>query len=170
MAATFSWVDWVLLAVLGLSIVVGLWRGLMFEVLSLLGWLAAYIAAQWFAPLAAPYVPVGAAGSGLNQGAAFAAVFIGALVVWGLSARLVRLLVHATPLNVVDRALGAGFGLLRGGVLLLAVATVVTLTPAARSPAWQHSHGAVWLQTLLHGLKPVLPADLARHLPGHKAF
>ena len=43
-----GWVDWALLAVLALSIAVGLWRGLVFEVLSLVGWVGAYIAAQLF--------------------------------------------------------------------------------------------------------------------------
>jgi len=168
--AAFSWVDWALLTVLAISIVIGLWRGLVFEVLSLLGWVAAYVVAQWLAPAAAPHLPVGAPGSALNQGAAFAVVFIAALMVWGLCARLVRLLVHATPLNVLDRALGGGFGLLRGGVLLLAVATVVALTPAAQSSAWQASQGAAWLQTLLQGIKPALPAGMARHLPSQKVF
>jgi membrane protein required for colicin V production len=160
-----GWVDWALAAVLAVSIAVGLWRGLVFEVLSLLGWVAAYVAAQAFASSAAPMLPIGAPGSGLNQGAAFALVFMFALLAWALASRLLRLVIHATPLQLVDRVLGGGFGLLRGAVLLLAVATVVSLTPIARSPAWQQSQGAVWLGALLHGLKPVLPESLAQHLP-----
>ena len=163
--AALGWVDWALLAVLGLSIAVGLWRGLVFEVLSLVGWLAAYIAAQAFAPQAAPYLPIGAAGSALNYAAAFAMVFVLALIAWALASRLLRLVIHATPLQGVDRALGAGFGLLRGAVLLLAVATVVLLTPAARSPAWQGSQGAAWLVAGLQTLKPVLPDSFAQRLP-----
>jgi membrane protein required for colicin V production len=160
-----GWVDWALAAVLAISIAVGLWRGLVFEVLSLLGWVAAYIAAQAFGSTVAPMLPVGAPGSGLNLGAAFALVFVSALIVWALASRLLRLVIHATPLQVFDRVLGGGFGLLRGAVLLLAVATVVSLTPAARSPAWQHSQGAAWLGATLQSLKPVLPASLAQHLP-----
>jgi len=160
-----GWVDWALAAVLAVSIAVGLWRGLVFEVLSLLGWVAAYVAAQAFASSVAPLLPIGAPGSGLNQGAAFALVFVLALLAWALASRLLRLVIHATPLQVVDRVLGGGFGLLRGAVLLLALATVVSLTPVARSPAWQHSQGAVWLGALLQGLKPVLPESLAQHLP-----
>lgn len=162
---TLGWVDWALLTVLVLSLAVGLWRGLVFEVLSLLGWVAAYVAAQVFAPAVAAWLPVGAPGSALNQGAAFAATFVAALVVWAIGARLLRALIHATPLQAIDRVLGAVFGLLRGAVLLLAVATVVALTPAARAPAWQHSQGAAWLGALLVGLKPVLPVAVARHLP-----
>ena len=162
---TLGWVDWALLAVLALSVAVGLWRGLVFEVLSLVGWVAAYIGAQVFSSTVAPMLPIGAPGSALNQGAAFALVFLLALIVWAIASRLLRLVIHATPLQAIDRFLGAGFGLMRGAVLLLAVATVVSLTPAARSPAWQHSQGAAWLVAVLHGLKPVLPESLAQHLP-----
>jgi len=159
-----GWVDWVLLAVLLASIVVGLVRGLVFEVLSLLGWVAAYVAAQLFSGDLAPHLPIGAAGSALNQGASFAITFLLALIVWMLLARLVRLLVHATPLTLIDRTLGGVFGLARALVLMLAVATVVSFTPAVRASSWQASHGAAWLGALLLGLKPVLPPAVARHL------
>ena len=58
-----GWLDWALLAVLLLSAAVGIVRGLVFECLSLAGWLVAWFAAQWVAPQLAPHVPVGAAGS-----------------------------------------------------------------------------------------------------------
>lgn len=154
-----------MLGVLLLSAAVGLWRGLVFEVLSLAGWVAAFIAAQAFAPAAATGLPIGTPGGALNQGAAFVLVFLAALIVWALASKLLRMLIHATPLQVVDRVLGGGFGLLRGLVLLLAVTTAVTLTPAARSSAWQQSHGAEGLTAILQGLKPVLPEALAQHLP-----
>jgi membrane protein required for colicin V production len=159
-----SWLDWALLAVLALSVVVGLARGFVFECLSLAGWVVAWLAAQWGAPQLAPFVPVGAAGSALQLGVAFAAVFIGTLVVWALLARLVRLLIHATPLSLPDRLLGAVFGLLRGSVLLLAVATVVALTPASQSPGWRTSRGAHYLGLALASLKPFLPDPAARLL------
>lgn len=163
--ASVGWVDWMLLFVVLLSLVVGLWRGLVFEVLSLLGWVAAYVAAQAFAPQVAPYLPVGEAGSGIQAAAAFAVTFIGAMIVWMIAARLVRMLIHLTPLTVFDRVLGAGFGLLRGVLVLLVVATVVAMTPAVRAPAWQGSTGAAWLSVMLDGLKPVLPPEVGRHLP-----
>ena len=165
-AASAGWLDWALLAVLGVSIVVGLMRGFVFEVLSLAGWVVAWFFAQWAAPEIAPSLPVGRPGSALNLAAAFAAGFLAALVVWALLARLVRWLIRATPLSPIDRVLGAGFGLVRGAVLLLAVATLVGLTPAARSAEWQASQGARWLTAALGGLKPLLPREMAGHLPG----
>ena len=160
-----SWIDWALLAVLVLSVIIGLVRGFVFECLSLAGWVVAWFGAQWAAPWLSLQLPVGAPGSALNLGAAFALAFIAALVVWGLLAKLIRMLIHATPLSVPDRLLGAGFGILRGGVLLLAVATVVGLTPAAQSKAWREARGARWLQQTLHAMKPLLPEAAARHLP-----
>lgn len=162
---TLGWIDWSLLAGLALSMVLGLWRGFVLEVLALAGWVAAYVGAQWLAPAWAPHVPIGDPGSRLNMAAAFGAAFIVVLVAWGLASRLLRMLVSATPLRGADRVLGAAFGLLRGVLLLLLLATVIALTPAATSPAWQGSQGAQWLSLALHGLKPLLPLEVARHLP-----
>jgi len=159
-----SWVDWTLLAVLLVSVVVGLVRGFVFECLSLAGWVVAWFAAQWASPQLAPYLPIGSAGSALNLAASLALCFVLALLVWSLLAKLVRMLIHATPLSVPDRLLGAGFGALRGGVLLLAVCSLVALTPAAQSEPWRASKGARGLGLMLQTLKPLLPEPVARLL------
>ena len=164
--SALSWLDWSLLAVLLASVVIGLMRGFVFECLSLAGWVVAWFAAQWAAPVLAPQLPVGAVGSPLNLGSAFALAFVAAIIAWSLLARVIRMLVHATPLSLPDRLLGAGFGVLRGGVLLLALASVVTLTPAAQSTPWRSSHGARWLGQTLQVLKPLLPESAVRLLPG----
>jgi membrane protein required for colicin V production len=160
-----GWLDWALLAVLLLSVIVGLWRGLVFEILSLAGWVAAFIAAQWCTPSVAPWLPFGVPGSALNFALAFAITFVVALLLWAIASKLIRLLVHATPLQPIDRLLGAVFGLVRGLVLLLVVTTLVLLSPARSSAAWKQSQGAAWLTALFHGLKPMLPASLAERLP-----
>lgn len=159
------WVDGVLLGILVASIIVGVVRGLVFEVLSLLGWFVAYFVAHWFAAEAAPYIPVGRPGSATNHGVAFAALFIAALLVWAVLSRLLRFVIHASPLSIPDRLFGGVFGLLRGAVLLLAAATVINLTPLVKSAAWQASTGAQWLRSALTGLRPVLPPQLLQHLP-----
>ncbi len=164
-ALPLTGLDWVMLAVLALSLLVGLVRGLVFEALSLAGWVVAWFAAQWAAPLLAPSLPLGTPGTAVNHGAALALSFLAALIAWALLARLVRMLVHATPLSVVDRLLGAGFGILRGLVILLAVASVVAMTPAVNAAAWKASQGAHILSKTLQALKPLLPEAAARLLP-----
>ncbi len=162
--ATLSWVDWALLALLCASVLVGLVRGFVFECLSLAGWLVAWFAAQWAAPQLATQLPLGAPGSALNHGVAFALTFMAAILAWSLLAKLIRMTIHATPLSLPDRLLGAVFGLLRGALLLLALATVVTLTPAAQSRSWLDSRGARGLVRTLRALAPVLPDTAAQLL------
>jgi membrane protein required for colicin V production len=152
-------------AVLLLSVTLGLVRGLVFELMMLVGWVAAYFAAVWFAPEAARHLPVGEPGSALNYSAALLLCFVAALVSWSLLARLARMLIASTPLTTFDRVLGGAFGVLRGGVLLLALTTVVALTPGAQSTAWQASEGARWLTGAVRGIKPLLPPDMAEWLP-----
>ncbi|HEX2540267.1 MAG TPA: CvpA family protein [Caldimonas sp.] len=144
-----GWVDAALIAALTLSALVGLFRGLTFELLSLAGWFAAWFAALWFGPILGPYLPVGEAGSTLNRVVAFASAFLVVLLLWGLAARGIARLVRATPLRPLDRLLGAMFGLARGVLVLLALTAVLAYTPLARAPAWQESQGAAWLQELL---------------------
>ncbi len=163
--AALGWLDWSLLAVLAVSVGVGLVRGLVYECLSLAGWVVAWLAAQWTAPQLALHVPLGAPGSALNLGVAFAIAFVLAILVWSLLAKLIRMMIHATPLSLPDRVLGAGFGLLRGAVLLLALTTVVALTPAAQSRPWRESRAAQGLQEALQWLKPLLPEPAVRLLP-----
>jgi len=151
-----GWVDLAMLGVIALSAIVGAVRGLTFEVLSLLGWVAAWFGGVWLGPVLAPYLPVGTPGSPLNGIAAFASAFLIVLVLWGLGARAVSALVGKTLLRPVDRLLGAVFGLARGVLVLLALAAIVAYTPATASPAWRESQGAAWLNSILRELLPSL--------------
>lgn len=159
-----AWVDMAVMAFVLLSVLIGLWRGVVFELLSLAGWFAAYLLARAFTPSLQPFIPAGEPGSALNHGIAFACVFLAALVVWGLGARLVRAAIRATPLSPLDRLLGALFGALRGMIVLLVLAALIALTPLHRSSAWQASIAAQWLSAALHGLKPWWPSDLSQYM------
>ena len=160
-----GWVDLTMLGVLLLSLGLGLWRGFVLEALALVGWVVAYFAAQWLAPQWAPHLPLGEPGSSLNYAAAFAVAFMAVLIGWGLASRVLRLLINATPLRGADRVLGAAFGLLRGVLLLMVLATLVAQTPAAESEPWSRSQGVQWLAVAIQGLKPLLPPDIAQFLP-----
>ena len=157
--------DWVFVGVLVLSLLLGAWRGLVYEVLSVLGWIAAFVLAQWLALDAAAMLPLGRAGEGLRYAAGFVLVFIVAAFLAGLLAWLVKKAVERVGLRPVDRTLGAAFGLVRGAVLLLAAATVIHMTPLRGGQWWTESKGAGVSTTVLRGLKPVLPERFAHYLP-----
>lgn len=157
--------DWVFLAVLLASLALGAWRGLVYEVLSLLGWVAAFVVAQWLAPDAAAWLAMGGAGDAVRYAAGFMLVFIATAFACGWLAWLVKKLVEAVGLRPVDRVLGAAFGLMRGAVVLLAAATVILMTPLRGGQWWTESTGAGVSTTVLRGLKPVLPERFGQYLP-----
>jgi len=160
-----SAVDWILLAVLGLSFLLGLWRGIVQEVLSLLGWVAAFYVSQMYAPLAAAWLPMEGSSQMLRYAAGFVVVFVTVLVATVLVSWVIKKLISAVGLGPLDRLLGSLFGLMRGVVILLAVTVLVGMTPMRDTEAWKQAQGAQWLQQFLHVLKPVLPADFGKYLP-----
>jgi len=156
--------DWILLAALLASTLLGAWRGLVFEVLSVLGWLAAFVLAQWFAPDVANRLPMGQASETMRFAAGFVLVFVVAAFAGGLIAALIKRLVQAVGLRPVDRVLGMVFGALRGVILLLVAAAVVRLMSMNTSEWWRESRGAAVLTEALHTVRPMLPEKFAKFL------
>jgi membrane protein required for colicin V production len=157
--------DWIFLAVLLASMLVGAWRGLVYEVLSVLSWLAAFVLAQWLAPDAAEWLPMSGAAQAMRYAAGFVLVFIAAIFAGSLLAFLIKKLVSAVGLRPADRLLGAAFGVLRGVVLLLAVTVVVGMTPLHSALWWEEASGPRVATVVLTGLKPVLPQEFGKYLP-----
>jgi len=157
--------DWILLALLFASMLVGAWRGLVYEVLSVIGWIAAFLLAQVFAPDVAELLPMQKSDQTLRFAAAFVLVFIASVFAAGLISMLMKKLISAVGLRPVDRILGAVFGVFRGLILLLALSVVVHMTALQDTDWWLESKGAPVLMTLLKGLKPMLPEKFGAYLP-----
>jgi len=158
--------DWIFLAVLGASFLLGVWRGLVYEVLSVMSWIAAFVVAQWLAPDAAALLPVQRAPEAGRYAVGFVVVFIAVVFAGALLAWITKKLVQSVGLRPVDRTLGAAFGLVRGAVLVLAVAVVVNMSPARRAQWWTESKGAEVSMAVLKSLKPSLPERFGQYLPG----
>ena len=157
--------DWILLALLAASMLLGALRGLVFEVLSVMGWIAAFLLAQWFAPTVSEKLPMQGSGETLRFAAAFVLVFIASVFAAGLLSALMKKLISAVGLRPVDRILGAIFGAFRGLILLLALSVVVHMTALHESEWWLESKGGPMLMTLLKGLRPMLPEKFGAFLP-----
>lgn len=158
-------VDWIFSAILIVSLLLGAWRGLVFEVLSALNWITAFFMAQWFALDLAQILPLDGLSELLRYAAGFIVVFVLVVFVGSLFARLVQRLFAAVGLQPADRALGAIFGLLRGVAVLLAATVVLSMTPFKASQLWVESFSAGVSLAMLKGLQPVLPEEFGRHLP-----
>ena len=150
---------------IGASLLLGLWRGLVYEVIVLAGWIAAFIGAQWFAPAVAQWLPVGEPDAPWRYAGAFILLFILIAFAGGLVAALSRKLVTAVGLRPVDRVLGGLFGTARAVVALMAVAVIVHLLALGQEAWWLEARSAPWLDAALHTVKPTLPPKLASYLP-----
>lgn len=166
MLAGLAWVDAAMLAVLGLSILIGVFRGVVAEASSAVSLVVAWLAAPLLMPLLAHWVEVGEPGSHWRTMVLFAVAFATAWLLWWLLAKLLRAAVAAAGLGGLDRALGAVFGAVRGLLILVAVVLAVSFTPAASSADWRQALGPAWLQVALDLVLPWLPASwsqLVRH-------
>jgi membrane protein required for colicin V production len=164
-ANPWSFIDLLLAVGLALSVIVGAWRGLLKEVLALMAWAVSYAAAQWLGPVAAQHVPVGSPGDRLNVVSGMVVAFVLAWLVWALVSWALTQLMRESPLSGPDRLLGSGFGLIRGVLVALVLATLVSMTPVAQWAPWQTSRGVAWLAVFLEGLRPVLPEQVVKFLP-----
>lgn len=152
-----GWIDGIMLAVLTLSMVVGIFRGLVFELLSMLGWLAAWLVARQAGATAGAKIPLPVHDPAISAAVGFAVVFIAVLLIARLLTSLVRQVIHASPLGAIDHWLGALFGLARGGAVLLALVTLLAMTPLSRQDIWLTSVGIRWVKQLGQVFLPLLP-------------
>jgi membrane protein required for colicin V production len=160
-----NWVDVALLVVLALSILLGIWRGLVYEVLSVAGWVIAFFVAQRYATWAGEMLPMAQFDPSLRLAAGFALVFIATAFACGLVSWMVKKMVAAVGLRPIDRLLGGVFGVARGLLILLGLTVVVSMTPMRTEPAWQASPVAGLLAQGIATIKPALPVSIGQYLP-----
>ncbi len=165
--------DWVIVAILGISVLVGLWRGLIREALSLIVWLSAIAAAIMFGGQVAAMYGDWISLPSARVAAGYVTVFLIVLIAGSLLAWVIGRLIQGAGMGGTDRMLGLGFGLLRGGLIVAALVLVLGYTPLPQDPWWRESQliprfepAAVWLReripdTLasLKGLSPVQPVE-----------
>lgn len=159
-----TWLDYTVLAVLIVSIAWGIWRGLVREVISVFGWVIAFLAANLFAGPLGEVMPQSIPTPELRLAAAFVAIFIGSLIVTTLVGLLLSKAVHAVGLASLDRVLGAVFGIVRGALIVVAATLLAGLSSLPRELGWRDSiMGAPLAQAAL-ALKPWLPRTFTERL------
>jgi len=159
-----NWLDYAVLGVFAVSLAVGAWRGLVREVISILGWVIAFLAANLFAGPLGAAMPQAIPTPELRVAAAFIALFVGSLVVTSLLGLLLSKIAKAVGLGALDRALGTLFGAGRGLLIVLAATLLAGLTSAPRQPIWRDSASGPLLAQAALALKPLLPQTFAERL------
>lgn len=157
-------VDLVIVAVLALSVLVGLWRGLISEVLALVTWIAAFWVAWTYGPAVSAHfehsIETPIVRLLVGYGLCFIAVLIaGALVRFGIQA-----LVNGTGLGGTDRLLGMIFGFARGILLVTLMVFLGNLTSFAHEPMWQQSTLLPQFKSVAAWLEQEMPPSVRQHL------
>ena len=156
--------DYVVIGIVALSLVLGLWRGVVSEMIALAAWILAFMAALEFGAQVGLQLFMGIADPALRALAGCAVVFIGVLVAMSLVRLAVRSMVKALGLSLSDRLLGMVFGLARGLLVVLVLVAAGGLTSAPQQAWWKQAVLAPPLETAVLVAKPWLPDDLAKRI------
>jgi membrane protein required for colicin V production len=156
--------DYAVLVIVGISILISVIRGLVREVLALLAWLAAFVAATFLGAGVAPWMPQAIPTEELRLLTGFLIVFVGVLIAMSLIAMLVSRLIRRAGLGVEDRMFGMLFGVARGAVVVLLLVLLAGLTPLPRDPMWRNAMLSSPLESMALYVKAWLPGELSRRI------
>lgn len=161
MVSAMTIFDYAVFTVLGLSVGLGWWRGFVYELLSIAGWIAAFIVARFFAQEASLWAPDWMGASETKMVVAYIGLFIGTLIICGIVAWLLSKLVRVAGLGLIDRLMGAIFGLVRGLALVLIMVLLAGLTPLPKKTFWRDAWSSQTWQSVAVFSKRFLPETLA---------
>ncbi|MDA8383264.1 MAG: CvpA family protein [Betaproteobacteria bacterium] len=156
--------DYAVLVVVGVSVLLAVVRGAVREVLALGGWVAAFFLANAYAGTVQGWLPASIANPAIRYLGAYLAIFLAVLVGMSLVSFTASKLVRTVGLGWLDRSVGALFGLVRGGALVLLGVLGLGMTQAPQQPFWRHSALGAPLVAMASQLKPWLPVELARRI------
>lgn len=156
--------DCLLLGVIALSALMGLLRGLVVEVLSLVAWIAAFWLAFVYGGSVSNLFAGVIASPAARMLLSYAVLFVAALVIGGIVTWLVGRLLKSIGLGGIDRLLGLVFGLVRGAALACVLVLLFGFTAMPQAVWWRQS---LLLPEFQHGaqaMKAWLPAAVAPYV------
>jgi membrane protein required for colicin V production len=156
--------DYAVIGIVALSLVLGLWRGVVSELIALAAWVLAVMAALEFGGEAGGFLFFKIADPAIRALAGCALVFVVVLVAMSLVRLAVHSMVKALGLSLSDRLLGMFFGVARGVLVVMALVAAGGLTSAPQQPWWKQAALAPPLETAVLAAKPWLPDDLAKRI------
>lgn len=156
--------DYIILAIVGFSMLLGVMRGLVREALNLLAWIAAFWLANAYTADIARLLPQAIPTDSLRFLAAFVILFLGTLLLMSLVTMTVAELIKTLGLKTYDKGLGVVFGLARGFLIVITLVLLAGLTSAPRQSFWRNAMFSAPLEAFAVNVKPWLPDDLARRI------
>lgn len=157
-------VDYVIIAIIAISALVGLARGLVREILSLGVWIAALVIAWIFHRDLADLLVTQLSQPSLRIAVAFAALVFVVLLVGAILGAILSAFVEKAGLTGLDRLLGMLFGTARGAVIVAMAVFLVALTPLPQDVWWQESQLIGGFQATANRMLALVPEGIQTRL------
>ena len=156
--------DYTVIVIIAVSVLLGWWRGLVYEALSLAGWVAAYFMARWLASSVAIYIPASVGTQSIREMIAFAGIFIATLMVSAIVAWGISKLIKLASLGGLDGFFGALFGVVRGVLLVLLLVLLAGTTGVKNEVFWREARFSKPLETIALTSRTWLPESWVQHV------
>jgi membrane protein required for colicin V production len=156
--------DYVVIGIVAISLALGLWRGVVGEMIAIVAWIAAVMGALEFGTAIGQAVFAGIADPAMRALAGCTFIFVGILVAMSLIRLVVRQMIKALGMSLSDRLLGMVFGFARGVLVVLVLVAAGGMTSAPQQAWWQEASLAPPLETAVLAVMPLLPDDLAKKI------
>lgn len=134
-----TWFDYTVIVIVILSALLGWWRGLVYEIFSLLSWIAAVLLTHFLAATILPYMPASMGSEIIRTAAAYVLLFIAILLLGSVATMLLSKLVKFAGLRWQDGMLGVLFGVARGILVALVLVLLAGLTDLPKEAAWRNA-------------------------------
>ena len=156
--------DYAVLGILGASILLSLMRGFVREALGLASWVVALFMARSYAVTVAHMLPNAIPNESLRMLAGFVIVFLATLLATSLLTIFISELVKKMGLSVMDRGLGAIFGMTRGVLIVGVLVMLGGLTSLPQREEWRDAMLSAPLEDMVIKASSWLPQDFTKHL------
>ena len=132
-----TYFDYLIVLIVVVSAGYAAWRGFLWETLTIFAWVAAGLASLYFGPAVIPLIRGYVHQAWLASILAYAGVFLVVFIPLAFISRRFSDSVKRSPIGLLDRVAGFGFGVVRGLVILgLAYMAFVHFVPARKQPSW----------------------------------
>lgn len=155
--------DYLVMAVVGLSFLLGLFRGMVKEVLSLVNWALAFYVANNYGDQLIVYLDwTETLSPAMKALVGCAAAFLASMIMGAVIIGLLGRIISAAGLGFMDRGLGGVFGLGRGVVIVLTLVTAAGFTSLPKQPFWRDAVLSPYAVDAMREIKPHLPESVAK--------
>lgn len=156
--------DYIVLGIVGVSVVVSIMRGAVRELFAVLGWVVAVWVARTYATELAPLLPPDIPTDSLKLLAAFIILVLGVLLVSSLLCIAISRLIDKLGASWLNRTVGMLFGLFRGLLIVGVLVLLAGLTNLPKDPRWTNAMFSPPLEVLVKSALPWLPEPLTKHI------